>query len=115
MIKRADIPEGWTIEAADFINKCLQRKPANRLGLNGSDEVKQHIWLSDFDWTALLEQRLKAPFLPRDKPAIKPKKVNPEDEEKVEAERMEGLILLKRNSVQENFKDYFFDIDQLKF
>lgn len=44
-IKRYDVPEGWTLEAADFINKCLQRKPANRLGLNGPDEVKGHIWL----------------------------------------------------------------------
>lgn len=26
-IKRADIPRGWSIEAADFINKMIQRKP----------------------------------------------------------------------------------------
>ena len=23
LIKRGEIPKGWTIEAADFINKCL--------------------------------------------------------------------------------------------
>lgn len=32
-ITRAEIPEGWSIEAADFINKLIQRKPALRLGL----------------------------------------------------------------------------------
>jgi len=28
-IKRHEIPKGWSIEAADFINKTLQRKPIN--------------------------------------------------------------------------------------
>mmetsp|Transcript_26428 Transcript_26428/g.26313 ORF Transcript_26428/g.26313 Transcript_26428/m.26313 type:complete len:182 (-) Transcript_26428:287-832(-) len=55
-IKKAMIPEGWSIEAADFINKLIQRKPANRIGLNGSEELKQHIWLKGFDWDGLLEK-----------------------------------------------------------
>jgi serine/threonine protein kinase len=63
-IRRHEIPEGWSIEAADFINKCLQRKPANRLGLNGPHEVKQHVWLKDYNWQALLEKKLVAPYMP---------------------------------------------------
>ncbi len=39
-IKKHELPENWSYEAADFINKLLQRKPANRLGLNGPNEVK---------------------------------------------------------------------------
>ena len=39
-LKKSDLPEGWSVEAADFINKLLQRKPANRLGLHGPGEVK---------------------------------------------------------------------------
>ena len=31
-IKKYNIPEGWNEKAADFINKCLQRKPVNRIG-----------------------------------------------------------------------------------
>jgi len=38
------------MEAADFINKSLQIKPSNRLGLNEPQEVKTHIWLKDIDW-----------------------------------------------------------------
>ena len=50
-IKRYEIPEGWSIEAADFINRCLQRKPQNRIGfINGTDELKQHAWFKSFDW-----------------------------------------------------------------
>ena len=36
LISKQDIPEGWSIEAADFINKLIQRKPAARLGWNGA-------------------------------------------------------------------------------
>ena len=39
-IRKNEIPDGWSIEAADIINRLLQRKPANRLGLNGPNEVK---------------------------------------------------------------------------
>ena len=53
------------MEGADFVNKCLQRKPANRLGLNGPAEVKNHIWLRDFDWQALCEKTLDAPYKPK--------------------------------------------------
>jgi len=28
----------------------IQRKPMNRLGLNGPAEVKAHPWLKDFPW-----------------------------------------------------------------
>lgn len=63
-IKRSELPDNWSLEAADFINKCLQRKPGNRLGLNGPSEVKTHIWLREFDWKALLEKRMDAPFKP---------------------------------------------------
>ena len=63
-IKRDELPKGWSLEAADFVNKCLQRKPGNRLGLNGPAEVKQHIWLRDFDWQGLLEKTIDAPFKP---------------------------------------------------
>ena len=34
-IKKDEIPEDWSLEAADFINRLLQRRPVNRLGLNG--------------------------------------------------------------------------------
>lgn len=52
------------MEAADFINKLLQRKPANRLGLNGPAEVKSHIWFKGVDWQAIIEKTAVAPFKP---------------------------------------------------
>ena len=48
-----DMPSGWSPEAADFINKLIQRKPANRLGKDGPHMIKQHGWFKGFDWEAL--------------------------------------------------------------
>jgi len=64
-LKKTDVPKGWSIEAADFINKLIQRKPEQRLGVNGPQELKNHAWLRDFPWKKLLEKKLESPFIPR--------------------------------------------------
>ena len=102
------MPEGWSMEAADFINKTLQRKPSNRLGLNGPNEVKSHIWLKDVDWQALVDKRIDAPFLPD----IRPPLTNVNIGEKPTVEQLEeNTILLRRNSIQNLFNGYEYDIE----
>ena len=107
-IKKSDIPPNWSIEAADFINKTIQRKPANRLGLNGPQEVKQHVWLKDIDWSSLLNHTAEAPFIPPPKPPVK---IKEEEVKKEEEEREENEILLRRNSIQNLFNGYFYDVE----
>jgi hypothetical protein len=46
----------------------IQRKPVNRLGYNGPEEVKQHPWLRDYPWDKLLKKAIQAPFVPNVKP-----------------------------------------------
>ena len=53
VLKKSMIPENWGQEAADFINKCIKRKTEQRLGLNGPNELKNHIWFRGYDWKAL--------------------------------------------------------------
>ena len=43
----------------------LQRKPVNRLGYNGMNEIKEHPWLKYYPWKDLYEKNLDAPFLPK--------------------------------------------------
>lgn len=64
-IKKDDIPEGWSREAADFVNRLLQRKPSNRLGLNGAQEVKEHVWIKNFPWRELYQKKLEGKFVPK--------------------------------------------------
>lgn len=63
-IKKHEIPQGWSIEAADFINRLIQRKPGSRLGLNGPEEAKSHVWFKDLDWNSIKTKTAKSPFLP---------------------------------------------------
>ena len=55
-IRKDNIPDNWSKEAADFINKLIERKPTNRLGNDGPVEVKQHKWLKGVDWNKLIDK-----------------------------------------------------------
>ena len=64
-IKEEDIPNGWSPESVDFINNCLKRKDSKRLGfIGGINDLKNHSWFKDFEWDALFNKTLKAPFIP---------------------------------------------------
>ena len=63
-IRKNEIPDGWSIESADFINRMIQRKPNNRLGVNGPEEVKNHPWLKDFPWDKLYNKEIEPSFIP---------------------------------------------------
>ena len=64
-IKRSEIPPGWSVEAADFCNKLIQRKVPNRLGNRGPDEVKAHPWLKNVPWEKVLKKEFPSPFIPK--------------------------------------------------
>ena len=63
-INKFKIPSGWSSEAADFINKLIQRKQQKRLGYNTIDEIKNHPWLINTDWKKLYLHEIKSPFIP---------------------------------------------------
>lgn len=63
-VKLEEVPAGWSSLAADFINRLIQRKPTQRLGRNGPDEVCSHPWLADVQWAKLRLKELEAPFVP---------------------------------------------------
>jgi serine/threonine kinase 32 len=61
-IKKSEIPIDWSQEAVDFVNQTIQRKPQNRLGNNGPQEVKAHPWFKGVDWEKLKAKKLTSPF-----------------------------------------------------
>ena len=103
-VKKDQIPNGWSTESADFINRLIQRKPINRLGLRGSIEVKEHLWFKDFDWKGLYLYRLKAPFVPRQGDNFDHRYCNSQDKNGVNTlERYKNIM----NSPK--YKEAFFD------
>ena len=66
-IKMEDINENWSKESADFINKLLMRKPEQRLGFRGINELKEHPWLKYYPWLLIKDKSLPSPFVPENK------------------------------------------------
>jgi serum/glucocorticoid-regulated kinase 2 len=59
------MPAGWSLDAADFVNRMLQKQPKNRIGsMHGSLELKEHPWLADFPWQALDSKSLRSSYVP---------------------------------------------------
>lgn len=48
----------------NILKGLLEKNPVNRLGANGSDQIKNHPWFSKVNWNALLTRAIKAPFVP---------------------------------------------------
>ena len=66
-IKIEDINESWSKESADFINKLLIRKPEQRLGFRGINELKEHPWLKYYPWLLIKDKTLPSPFVPENR------------------------------------------------
>lgn len=85
----------------------MQRKPANRLGLRGPGEVKEHPWIKYYDWKALYEKQIEAPFVPKigdnfDKKYCEaPDKIGEETKERYDK-------LLKEEASKQVFKDFVY-------
>lgn len=87
----------------------IQRKPANRLGLNGPTEVKNHPWLKDFPWTDLWNKKIVAPFIPPKEDNFDQKNINEDWKDQDDEEFKQNYLSLRRNSIQAQFNGYYFD------
>ncbi|CAD8058110.1 unnamed protein product [Paramecium sonneborni] len=109
LVKSNQIPDGWSEESADFINRTLQRKPNNRLGANGPEEVQAHSWFIDIDWNAILNKTVISPYqINCNYDNFDAKFANIKDEEDNQTLQQNG-IMLRRLSIQELFNGYTYD------
>lgn len=87
----------------------IQRKPMNRLGLNGPSEVKNHPWLKDFPWQELNDRKIKSPFTPPKEDNFDQKNINEDWKDQDDEQFKQNALMLRRNSVQALFNGYYFD------
>lgn len=110
-ITKKSAPKGWSIKAIDFVNQLIKRKPLNRLGFNGPEEVKEHPFLKDTNWKDLLNKSLIPPFIPKTKKGVRVRPLSTTEEERRLKEKEEENMLLRRHSVQKLFNGYHYDIE----
>ena len=107
MIKNHEIPNGWSKEAADFINNLIQRKPNMRLGYKGINQIKTHKWFNRFSWEDLYNMKIEAPFIPSDDDNYDANICTKEDIINNESiERLNKIML--SNEYKACFKNYLF-------
>lgn len=58
------MPENLSPEAESLLRLLFKRNPANRLGTNGIDEIKNHDFFGTIDWEALEKKQIRPPFIP---------------------------------------------------
>ena len=63
-ITESTVPEGWSMESVNLCNKLLKRKPEQRIGFKGIDEIIGHAWFNDLDKEAIKNFTAKAPYIP---------------------------------------------------
>jgi hypothetical protein len=79
--------------------------------------VKQHVWLKDYNWQGLLDKKLKAPYVPDvNEDNFDAKQANGPDPWKEENAELlkQNALLLRRNSIQNLFSGYYYDVELLK-
>jgi serine/threonine protein kinase len=114
-IKKEEIPNGWSAEAGDFVNHLLQRKPVNRLGLNGPEEVKSHPWIIGLDWKKIKNKSFQPSYVPNHEEDNFDERLNMDNDPWKDADSdalKESTLLLQNSSAQEMFNGYYYDISQ---
>lgn len=102
LARQAKLPKSkaWTSSFEDFVNKLIIRRPENRLGSGGIQELKEHPWLEGFEWNRLYTKDMKSP--------IKIVEDSNFDKQQVSQKfKRAGLKLTESN--QKSFSGYFFD------
>ena len=103
-IRMHEIPEGWSIQAADFVNQLLIRKANSRLGKDPT-AVRNHPWLRDFEWKELSEKKMQAPYVPENKDNF---------DARVAGDWKDEIDANLQNEIASNlFKDYEFQVNSM--
>lgn len=105
LVREDEVPSGWSLDSADFINGLIQRKPSRRLGANGVAELIDHTWFQDFDWKALEDKTMVPAFTPNIQSVFEYLRSITEDDSDAE-ELAEQELNVRRKSVQELFNGY---------
>ena len=106
-LREEDIPEEWSLNSMDFINKLLKRKEEKRLGYNGIDELKNHPWMEEIDWEKLKMKKINPPYIPSNKENYD--KNYCEEEDEIGEETIERYQIYAQSELfPDVFKNYTF-------
>lgn len=110
LIKNSDLPEGWSQESADFINKCIKKRPMSRIGYNSIEEIKDHRWFINIDWLDLKKNIIDSPYIPNKGFNFKPRPKSVNYYEYLDNHHIKNIkSYIEDIEVQGYFEGYFYD------
>lgn len=56
------VPRAMSPELKDLLKRLLSRIPTERLGVNGAQEIKSHVFFQDIDWSAFQKYNSQGGF-----------------------------------------------------
>ncbi|MCP9264116.1 putative ribosomal protein S6 kinase alpha-2 [Dirofilaria immitis] len=65
LTKPVPFPRNFNKFALDFISRLLEKSARRRLGRNGVDEIKNHLFLVDINWQQCERRELEPPIVPK--------------------------------------------------
>ena len=111
--KEEIINENWSKESINFINRLLMRKPEERLGYKGIEELKDHPWLRYYPWDSIKDKSLPSPFVPQNKDNFDSKYCK-SIEYIGEETRIRYEEILSDDNYELYFKNFYYNIDEDK-
>ena len=111
--KEEIINENWSKESINFINRLLMRKPEERLGYKGIEELKDHPWLRYYPWDSIKDKSLPSPFVPQNKDNFDSKYCK-SIEYIGEETRIRYEEILSDDNYEFYFKNFYYNIDEDK-
>lgn len=116
LIKNSDLPENWDQIPADFINRCIYRRPITRIGYNSIEEIKDHKWFEDIDWIFLKQRTLKANYLPNNGKNYLPREKVFKFYNELNSNQIKKIFnIIEDFEIQGYFKGYYYDELYAKF
>ena len=115
-LKPGDQVKGWSDEIVDIINQLLQRKPEDRLGYHGSQDIKDHPWFKSIEWAKLEAKNVKPPFVPMfgeekfDEEYLQSFEISEKLKEEIENQSKN----IRNPNVQKFFQKFYYDKDANK-
>jgi len=93
--------------AKSLLEGLLTRDPEKRLGSNGGQEVKNHVWFSDIDWDKLVRKEIEPPFKPKVKNVEDTSQIDPTFTRERPIDSVTEQSVLSE-SVQGNFEGFTY-------
>ena len=111
-VKQKQLPDKWTDpNVIDFVNRLLTRKPEERLGSKGIEEVMNHPWLNDIDWKHIEAMTQSSPFSFDSQDNFDEYYANKKEDEQYEKEKEYYLNIVNKNRY---FRYYYYNSNEAK-